>query len=76
MLEFLEILEIIISILLILIILVSPPKSSVNLTSMSSNGWWMEVPTKRWPEKIIFNITKILWLLFIINSILLFIVNK
>jgi len=76
MLYFLQILEIIISILLVFIILISPSKSNVNLANMSGNWGWMNTPTKRWTEKVIFNITKILWFLFIINSILLFVLNK
>ena len=62
--------EVVISVFLILIILIQNKNVSLNLTSMS---WWMWSVTKRWPEKILHNLTIILWVLFLLNSVLLFI---
>ena len=72
MLETLKIIEIIFSILLIFIILIQNKNVSLNLSSM---GWWMWSITKRWPEKILHNITIILWTTFIINSLALFLIS-
>jgi len=69
MIQYLMSLEVILAILMILIILVQNKNVSLNLTSMS---WWMWSVTKRWPEKVLHNLTIILWALFIINSVLLF----
>ena len=69
MTQYLMSFEVIISILMILIILIQNKNVSLNLTSMS---WWMWSVTKRWPEKVLHNLTIILWALFIINSVLLF----
>jgi len=69
MIQYLMTLEVILAILMILIILVQNKNVSLNLTSMS---WWMWSVTKRWPEKVLHNLTIILWTLFIINSVLLF----
>jgi len=65
-------LEIIIAILLIIVVLLQNKNVSLNLSSMSDG---MGEITKRWPEKILQNTTIILWVAFIIVSILLFI-NK
>ena len=62
--------EVVVSVFLILIILIQNKNVSLNLTSMS---WWMWSVTKRWPEKILHNLTIILWVLFLLNSVLLFI---
>lgn len=70
MIDFLMTFEIIIAALLILIILIQNKNVSLNLTSMS---WGMWSVTKRGPEKILHNLTIILWVLFIVNSVLLFI---
>ena len=72
MLESLKIIEVITSLLLIFIILIQSKNVSLNLTSMS---WWMWTITKRWPEKILHNITIILWTLFIVNSLILFLIK-
>ena len=69
MIEILNILEVIISILLVFVILIQNKNVSLNLTSMSS---WMWVITKRWPEKILHNTTIILATIFIVNSVILF----
>jgi protein translocase SecG subunit len=61
--------EIIIAILLIFFVLIQNKNVSLNLSSMS--GWMGEV-TKRWSEKVLHNITIILWVLFILNSIALY----
>jgi protein translocase SecG subunit len=73
MFEILKFAEVIISILLIFAILVQNKNVSLNLSSMSSGMWEI---TKRWPEKIMHNTTIILWTLFIVNSLLLFLLSK
>lgn len=72
MFELLIFSEIVISILLIFIVLVQNKNVTLNLSDMS-NGMW-EV-TKRWPEKVLHNATIILWVLFIMNSIALFLLK-
>ena len=69
MLEILKFTEIVIAILLIFFVLIQNKNVSLNLTSMSS---WMWEITKRWPEKVLHNITILLWTLFILNSIALY----
>ena len=69
MLEFLKISEVIISILLMAIILIQNKSVTLNLSSM---GWWMTATTKRGAEKILHNLTIILWVLFIVNSLVFF----
>jgi len=69
MLEMLKFTEIIISVLIIFFVLIQNKNVSLNLSSMS---WWMGEVTKRWPEKILHNITVILWTLFIANSLALY----
>lgn len=64
--------EIIISILLIIIVLIQNKWTNLNLASMS--GWMNEI-TRRWPEKILHNITIILWTLFVFNSIALYVLR-
>lgn len=70
MLNFLNVLEIIIAILLVFIILVQNKNVTLNLSSM---GGWMWPITKRGPEKFFQTATIVLGTLFILNSILLFI---
>jgi len=65
----LQILEIIISVLLIFFVLIQNKNLSLNLSSMS---WGMWEVTKRGPEKVLQNITIVLWTLFIIVSIFLY----
>jgi len=72
MFELLIFSEIVISILLIFIVLVQNKNVTLNLSDMS-NGMW-EI-TKRWPEKVLHNATIILWVLFIMNSIALFLLK-
>ncbi len=67
--DILKFAEIIIAILLIFFVLVQNKNVSLNLTSMSG---WMGENTKRWPEKVLHNITIILWTLFILNSVALY----
>jgi protein translocase SecG subunit len=62
--------QIVLSILLIIVVLLQNKNVSLNLSSMSSDMWEI---TKRWPEKILQNTTIILWVAFVVNSILLFI---
>jgi len=73
MLDTLKFIEVVVSILLIFVILIQNKNVSLNLSSMS---WWMGSVTKRWPEKIIHNTTVILWILFVVNSLLLFLLSK
>jgi protein translocase SecG subunit len=64
--------EIIISILLIAVILMQNKNVSLNLTSM----WgWMWTVTKRWVEKVLQNLTIILWTLFVLNSLVFFFIK-
>lgn len=69
--EILSISLVIISVLLILIILVQNKNVSLNLSNM---GGWMGPVTKRWPEKVLNNITIVLATLFIINSLAFFLI--
>ncbi len=71
MLDFLKFAEIFICVLLIFVILVQNKNVSLNLSSMS---WWMWEVTKRWPEKVLHNTTIVLWILFILNSIVLYVI--
>lgn len=70
MLEILKFAEVIIAILMIFVILIQNKNVTLNLSDMS---WGMWEITKRWPEKIMQNITVVLWTLFIINSLVLYI---
>ncbi len=72
MLQILQYLEITVAILLSLVVLVQSKNASLDLTSMSGG---MDTITKRWPEKILQNATIILGTLFIINSILLYVIK-
>lgn len=69
MADMLKFAEIFIAILLIFFILVQNKNVSLNLASMSG---WMWENTKRWAEKVLHNITTTLWVLFIINSLALY----
>ena len=69
MLETLKFIEIIIAILLIFFVLIQNKNVSLNLSSMS---WWMGEVTKRWPEKVLHNITITLWVIFTVNSLALY----
>lgn len=64
--------QIILSVLLIVVILIQNKNVSLNLTSMW--GWMWEV-TKRWPEKVLQNLTIILWVLFVVNALAFFFVS-
>lgn len=72
MLEILKVSEIVISVLLILVVLIQNKNVSLNLSSMS---WGMAPIQKRGPEKILQNITIVLWALFTINSLVLMFVK-
>ena len=65
----LQFLEIIIAVLLIFFVLIQNKNVSLNLSSMS---WGMWEVTKRGPEKVLHNITVVLWTLFIVVSIALY----
>ena len=72
MLDILKYIEIFIAILLIFFVIIQNKNVSLNLTSMSS---WMSEVVKRWSEKVLHNITIVIGTLFILNSIVLFILN-
>lgn len=73
MLELLKYLEIIVSILLIFSVLIQNKNVTLSLSDMS---WGMWEVTKRWPEKIMQNITIILGVIFIINSLALYLLSN
>ena len=72
MFDILKFSEVIISVLLVFIILIQNKNVSLNLSDMSS---WMGEITKRGPEKILHNATIILWVLFVLNSLVLFLIK-
>ena len=73
MFDMLKFAEIFIAVLLIFFVLIQNKNVSLNLSSMS---WWMWEVTKRGPEKILHNITIVLWILFVLNSMTLFLLSK
>ena len=72
MLDFLSIAEVVVAVLLIVSILIQNKQVSLNLTSMW--GWMWEV-TRRWPDKVLHNLSVFLWTLFILISVLLFLMK-
>ena len=72
MTDYLTIAEVIIAVLLIISILIQNKQVSLNLTDMW--GWMWEV-TKRWADKVLHNLTIFLGTLFVLISILLFILK-
>ena len=72
MIQTLTVTEIVVSILLIAVILIQNKGTALNLSSMSGG---MNEITRRWPEKILHNITIVLGTLFILNSACLFILR-
>lgn len=73
MISVLNFIEIVVCFVLIFTILIQNKNVSLNLASMSSGMWTI---TKRWPEKVIHNLTIILATIFIINSLILFILSN
>lgn len=73
MFDFLKYTEIVISVLLIFSVLIQNKNVTLSLSDMS--GWMWEI-TKRWPEKILQNLTIILWVFFILNSLALYLLSK
>lgn len=73
MFAFLQVLEIIVAILLIFVVLIQSKNVSLNLTSMSGG---MGAVTKRGPEKILHNATIIMGVIFILNSLALFVLSN
>lgn len=67
-----KIAEIILALLLIAIVLIQNKNVSLNLSSMSGG---MGTVTKRGPEKILHNATILIGGLFIVNSLLLFVIS-
>ncbi len=72
MIQVLQVTEIIISILLIIFIIIQNKNVTLNLSSM---GGWMGTVVKRGTEKMLHNITIGLSVVFILNSLLLFVVS-
>jgi len=73
MFAFLQIVEIIVAILLIFVVLIQSKNVSLNLSTMSGG---MENITKRGPEKILHNATIVMGVIFILNSLVLFVLSK
>lgn len=69
--DILRITELVLALLLVFIILIQNKSVTLNLTNMS---WWMNQIKKRWPEKVLHTTTIVLWALFILNSIVLFVI--
>lgn len=67
---FLKIFHVVVSLLLILAVLVQNKNANLNLASMSSG---MNVVTRRWPERVLHQATIILGALFMIISVLFFV---
>ncbi len=72
MIEILKFIEIAVAVCLILVVLIQNKWTALNLNTMS---WWMNEITRRWPEKVLHNITVVLWIIFIFNSASLFILR-
>jgi len=72
MLDFLSIAEVVVAVLLIVSILIQNKQVSLNLTSMW--GWMWEV-TRRWSDKVLHNLSVFLWTLFILISVVLFLMK-
>lgn len=72
MIEILKFIEIVVAVCLILVVLIQNKWTALNLNTMS---WWMNEITRRWPEKVLHNITVVLWIIFIFNSASLFILR-
>lgn len=72
MLAFMQIAEIALAIAIIFVVLVQNKNVTLNLSSMSGG---MGSVTKRGPEKILHNATIILGAVFILNSLLLFVMS-
>lgn len=70
MIAFMQILEIILAIAIIVVVLIQNKNVTLNLTSMSGG---MGQATKRGPEKVLHNATILIGGLFILNSLLLFV---
>jgi len=72
MLAFMQIAEIALAIAIIFVVLVQNKNVTLNLSSMSGG---MGSVTKRGPEKILHNATIVLGAVFILNSLLLFVMS-
>ncbi len=67
----LQYIEVIVTIIMIFVILIQNKNVSLNLSTMGGGMW---ATTKRWAEKVLHNATVILALIFIINSVALFLI--
>ncbi len=72
MIAFMQIAEIAIAIAIIFVVLVQNKNVTLNLSSMSGG---MGSVTKRGPEKVLHNATIVLGAVFILNSLLLFVMS-
>jgi protein translocase SecG subunit len=72
MLAFMQIAEIALAIAIIFVVLVQNKNVTLNLSSMSGG---MGSVTKRGPEKVLHNTTIVLGAVFILNSLLLFVMS-
>jgi protein translocase SecG subunit len=72
MAEMMKLAELVLALLLIAVILIQNKNVSLNLSSMSGG---MGTITKRGPEKVLQNATIVLGGLFILNSLLLFVLS-
>lgn len=72
MLAFMQIAEIALAIAIIFVVLLQNKNVTLNLSSMSGG---MGTVTKRGPEKVLHNATIVLGALFILNSLLLFVMS-
>ena len=72
MIAFMQIAEIAIAIAIIFVVLVQNKNVTLNLSSMSGG---MGSVTKRGPEKVLHNVTIVLGAVFILNSLLLFVMS-
>lgn len=72
MLAFMQIAEIVLAIAIIFVVLVQNKNVTLNLSSMSGG---MGSVTKRGPEKVLHNLTIVIGALFILNSLLLFVMS-
>lgn len=72
MIAFMQILEIVLAIAIIVVVLIQNKNVTLNLSSMSGG---MGQTTKRGPEKVLHNATILIGGLFILNSLLLFVMT-
>jgi len=72
MLWVLKIIEIIASVILVILILLQQKSSGLSLTTFSENFWKFE---RRWPEKVLYNATILVWVIFVLNTFVYFLLS-